>query len=409
MSVRMRRWTTRTGEVKKAWVVDYFDSDGVRRQETLLRRKDAVARGQQVGIDVRAGTHTPVGKSITVAEACDDWIEHVRRDGKERSTVAQCRQHAKHIKDRLGVGQKLSALTVLKVNAFRDNLLDTMSRAMARKVLTSLKWMLRIAQERGSVAQNVATAVKIKTDDRAKRKLEVGVDIPTTDEIKRILAAATTAATSRNAEARVTAQRNRALLVTATMTGLRGSELRGLPWKNVDLKQGVLHVRQRADRYDKIGPPKSKQGHRTVPIGPDLVKILREWRVACPPSDLDLVFPTRTGHIIRHENLVRQIFVPTQLAAGVTVTARENGKIKLDQDGKPVVEPKYSGLHSLRHFYASLCINRVRNGGLELPPKVVQSRLGHASIAMTLDIYGHLFPHDDEGAELVVAERALLG
>jgi integrase len=60
----------------------------------------------------------------------------------------------------------------------------------------------------------------------------------------------------------------------------------------------------------------------------------------------------------------------------------------------------------LRHFYASWCINRHRDGGLELPVKTVQARLGHASIVMTLDRYGHLFPSDD-GAELAEAERAI--
>jgi integrase len=69
---------------------------------------------------------------------------------------------------------------------------------------------------------------------------------------------------------------------------------------------------------------------------------------------------------------------------------------------------KYRGLHSLRHFYASWCINRRVDGGLELPLKVVQARLGHASIQMTADTYGHLFPRGDDGAELAAAERAFL-
>jgi integrase len=67
---------------------------------------------------------------------------------------------------------------------------------------------------------------------------------------------------------------------------------------------------------------------------------------------------------------------------------------------------KYKGLHSLRHFYASWCINRRADGGLELPLKVVQARLGHASIQMTADVYGHLFPRIDDGSELAEAERA---
>ena len=84
---------------------------------------------------------------------------------------------------------------------------------------------------------------------------------------------------------------------------------------------------------------------------------------------------------------------PTMVAAGV-----------VDAKG----EAKYTGLHALRHFYASWCINRKKDGGLELPIKSVQQRLGHASITITLDVYGHLFPRTDGGRELEEAERLLL-
>ena len=60
---------------------------------------------------------------------------------------------------------------------------------MARKVLFSLKSLLRDAQRRGNVAQNVALPVKIKANSRDKRKLEIGVDIPSRDEIKAIFCA----------------------------------------------------------------------------------------------------------------------------------------------------------------------------------------------------------------------------
>jgi integrase len=70
---------------------------------------------------------------------------------------------------------------------------------------------------------------------------------------------------------------------------------------------------------------------------------------------------------------------------------------------------QYTGLHSLRHFYASWCINRKADGGLELPAKVVQARMGHSSIMVTLDTYGHLFPRNDDTKEMADAEAALLG
>src|SRR6476620_11389400 len=77
MSVRKRTWTTRTGEAREAWIVDYADADGDRHIETFKRKKDADAYAQQTGVDVRAGTHTPVSKSITIAKAADEWIDYI--------------------------------------------------------------------------------------------------------------------------------------------------------------------------------------------------------------------------------------------------------------------------------------------------------------------------------------------
>ena len=96
-----------------------------------------------------------------------------------------------------------------------------------------------------------------------------------------------------------------------------------------------------------------------------------------------------------------------QIAAGVTEPVMRNGRIVRDENGKPVVKAKYTGFHALRHFYASWCINREADGGLELPPKVVQERLGHSSITITLDVYGHLFPRGDDSAKLAQAEARL--
>jgi integrase len=68
----------------------------------------------------------------------------------------------------------------------------------------------------------------------------------------------------------------------------------------------------------------------------------------------------------------------------------------------------YPDLHALRHFYASWCVNRKADGGLELWLKVVQCRLGHSSIQMTADRYGYLFPRGDDAAELQEAQEAFL-
>jgi integrase len=375
MSVRRRAWTTGRGEARKAWIVNYTDQAGARRIATFQRKSDAVAYQAQAATEVRAGTHTAVGASITVATAIADWLERAQLEDVERATLKQYRELGAHIEQHLGAF-RLAELTTPGVNRFRDSLCRTASRSMARKILTALKGVLSEAQRRGNVAQNVATGVTVGADKR-KARLEVGKDIPAPDEIRRILAAAL--------------ERARPLLVTAALTGLRASELRGLRWNDVDLKRGELHVRQRADRYGVIGRLKSSAGQRTIPLGPMVVNTLKAWRLASG-STSNLVFPTRTGKPIDHPSLWKRMLAPAQIKAGV-VTA--GGK------------PKYS-FHAMRHFYASWCINRRVDGGLELPLKVVQARLGHASIQMTADRYGHLFPRGDDGAELAAAEKALL-
>jgi integrase len=380
MSVRKRTWTTAMGEIKAAWIVDYTDQDGDRHIETFKRKKEADAFHAQVGVDVRAGTHTAPSKSITVKEATEDWIKSVALEKREASTLAQYRQHARHITDRIG-NMRLANLTTPRLNTFRDELLTAMSRAMARKVMSSLKSLLKDAQRRGNVAQNVALAVKrIDADKRGEHRLKVGVDIPTPEEIKAILAAA--------------GPRVRPLLLTAVFTGLRSSELRGLRWSDVDLKHGEAHVRQRADRYGVIGKPKSEAGHRTVPLGPMVLNVLREWKLACPKGEHNLVFPTPSGGIALHNNVVRALVTAVR-AAGLTTDKSKS---------------KYTGPHALRHFFASWCINPLDRGGQGLPPKVVQQLLGHSTLAMTVDTYGHLFaPDKDAHKRLADAERALLG
>jgi integrase len=151
--------------------------------------------------------------------------------------------------------------------------------------------MLKFAQGRGLVAQNVALAVSIKDDGRgAKGPLREGVDFPSRAELKILMESAS--------------DRRRPLLVTAIFTGLRASELRGLVWSDVDLDAGIVHVRQRADAWGDIGPPKSKAGKRDIPLAPTVINTLRQWREVCPRGELGLTDasgkPRYDFHRLRH-------------------------------------------------------------------------------------------------------------
>jgi integrase len=191
---------------------------------------------------------------------------------------------------------------------------------------------------------------KTPADQRQRGKLKVGVNIPSTDEIRAIIAKLN--------------GRWRPLLLTAIFTGLRASELRGLRWADIDLKRNEIHVRQRANCFNEIGPTKSTAGERTIPIPPMLANTLREWKLTCPKGELGLAFPNGAGRIETHSNITRRGLQPVQIAAGVT--SASGGA-------------KYPGLHAFRHFYASWCINRSVDGGLALPLKMVQARLGPGS------------------------------
>jgi integrase len=384
MSVRKRTWQNQDGSQGEAWIAIYVDQGGTRRTKSFDRRRDAEAFHSTVGVEVRRGLHLPDSQSILVAEAARLWLESSA--GLERSTRTQYRQHVDlHITPLIGA-VKLSQLTVPMVRAFEDKLAADRSPAMVRKILTSLGSILADAQERGLVAQNVTRGLRANrrgkgAERRRNGKLKVGVHIPTPGEIRTFIGTLDQH------------PRWRPLLLTAIFTGLRASELRGLPWSNVDLKRGELHVHQRADRYNKIGPPKSDAGERTVPLTPMLINVLRTWKLACPKGELDLVFPNGRGGVEDYSNIIKRGQRPVEAAAGIV-----NAKGKA----------KYGGLHALRHFHASWCINRKQDGGLELPPKMVQERMGHATIAMTMDTYGHLFPRTNDSAELAAAEKALL-
>src|SRR5262245_25488693 len=189
MSVRARTWRTNKGEPRTAWVVAYTDQAGARRIATFKRKRDADAYEAQAQTEVRAGIHTAVGASITVAEAAADWLSSVELEGRERSTLKTYREHVNlHIAPRLG-HEKLARLTAPRVNIFRDELLRSLSRTLARKLLITLKAILRDAMNRGTVSQNVAAGVRIAHSTRDQRKLEVGREIPTPDEVRRIVQA----------------------------------------------------------------------------------------------------------------------------------------------------------------------------------------------------------------------------
>ncbi|MER9212848.1 site-specific integrase [Mesorhizobium sp. M0663] len=407
MSVRKRKWTTKNGAHREAWLVDYVDQNGERRAKTFDKKKDADAYALKAGSEVRDGLHVVDSTSKTVNDVGKLWLTRAQNE-LEHGTYLGYEQHLRlHIRPFIG-NEKLSRMNMPRIRKFLDALAagddslpeddlrrEPRSPALVKGVRTSLSSIFSEAKESGYMMQNPLHGMRnkrttAKGEKRRKKKLRYGVDIPTLEEINKLIAAAK--------------GRFRPLLITAVFTGLRSSELRGLRWADVDLAKSKLHVTQRADNFHVIGMPKSETSQRTIPLFPPfVVNALKEWKLQCPKGEkkLDLVFPNTLGNIEAHGNIIRSGLIPTMLAAGVTIDTGEK-----DQDGMPIPAPKYTGLHVFRHWFASWCLNREKDGGRGLLPARVQKLLGHSTIGLTMDTYGHLFEHKEDEGELDAVMRS---
>jgi integrase len=408
--VWLRNWKTSKGVTKSAWAVDYLVPDQrtgrvKNHRKQFATEVEALAFNAHTFVETEGGAHVPDSRSCTVAEAGERWLTSVKAKGRERSTTDAYEQHLRiHINPRIG-HLRLTELSLPVIADFEDRLRQHLSPAMTRRVMGSLRRMLGNAQVRGLVARNVARDMpRDRGSGRDQEPLRVGVAIPTRDEVGQILLAAT--------------GRWRPLVLVAAFTGMRSSELRGLRWTDLELSLpiGKLHVRQRLDAWGRAGPPKSKAGYRTIPLSEFVVNTLMQWKLECPRMDTgqrdDLgrpikvqhyVFPNSLGFAENHANMVSRGYFPIQIAAGLEEQMLDvSGEPRFDRDGKPLLRGKYR-FHALRHFYCSWLIERGKQ------PKDIQTQMGHSSLVMTLDRYGHLFPREDDAAEMARAEAALLG
>ena len=312
---------------------------------------------------------SPTNQTVTISEAAKLWIARCELEQLERATLHSYRGHVRnHIEPKIGY-LMLTKLSAVHVRDFLDAMLRDSTRAMARKCLTTLRSIISAAQERGLVQHNVARDVKLRRSERHDPERV----FPTKNEIKALIANAP--------------PKHQPLIMTALLTGMRMSELRGLTWDAIGFERSIITVRKRADRYCDMGNTKSKSGRREIPIGPVLNTKLKEWKLACPTGELNLVFPNGVGNVETHSNIYNRIFKPLMLKSGI-----------VDGEGAP----RFS-LHAMRHAAASLFIEQ------GWPPKKIQTMLGHSSITMTYDVYGHLFHDPAKDVDLMgEMERGLL-
>lgn len=383
-TVKKRTWTSAKGEIKEGWRVAYTDNTGKRRFKQFEKKRDADAYRIKAEGEVSLGIHTADAASITVAEACDIWVKKGIAEDLEWGTIKQRKELCNlHIKPLIGT-EKLSRLKMPNIEAFRDSLIETRSRIMAHKVTRALSSVLIEAMRQGLVAQNVASDVTVKMRGRDEARIEI--------PDKAVLRSMLDAAMRLDNEHPETYP----LILLAISAGLRSSELRGLRWPDLDLKAQTLTVRQRADQRGILGKCKSKAAYRTIPIAAAVVTALKAWRLRCPPSDLNLVFPNEAGRPIFPNNLREVRWLPVLKAIGA---ATDTGK--KDRKGRKVWDLKW-GLHDLRHACASRWIKQ------KIDLKRLTTWLGHSSVAITLDIYGHLIKDEEEDAAIVAAASAEL-
>ena len=189
------------------------------------------------------------------------------------------------------------------------------------------------------------------------------------------------------AQSRESGDRLHALWVLLATTGMRRGEAIGLRWKDVDLEKGRLSVVQTITQTRSkvtVGEPKTARGRRSIALDDGTVAVLRDHRKAMLEerllvgpdfSDEGLVFHHPDGACLRPDAVSAQ-FVR-----------------RVGQYGLPRLT-----LHGLRHTWATLALEQ------GIHPRVVQERLGHSTIAITLGIYSHVSPTlHDEAANLVAA------
>jgi integrase len=346
---------------KPTYQADVWSSrEGKRVFKTFATLAEAKAWRADAQVALRRGTMR-VGSAATLREAAEAWLEGVRsgtirnRSGHTyKPSVIRGYETAlsTRVLPELG-GARLSEIRRVDVQDFADALCaDALDASTVRNTLMPLRVIFRRAVARGELAVNPTTGLELPAVEGTRER------IASPAEAETLLAALP--------------ERHRALWATALYAGLRRGELLALRWEDVDLARGVIRVERSWDPQEGVVAPKSRAARRTVPIA----NVLREHLVE---------HKLRSG---RHAGLVfgtsaTQPFTPSNVwRRARTAWTRAS------------LEP--IGLHECRHTFASLMIAAGVNA------KALSAYMGHSSVTITYDRYGHLMPgSESEAAELL--------
>jgi integrase len=291
--------------------------------------------------------------TLTVREHLEAWLEDVARHRLSARSLDRSRSIVKcHLVPALG-GIKLASLRPDQVQACYSHLIDEgLSAATIQKIHAVLHSSLRHAARMRLISRNAA-------DDLALPKIRRAEITALSDEqVGRLLAAAEGTPVA-------------VPLLSLLTLGVRRGEALAFTWPNVDLERGQVTICRTLEESSgglAFKEPKSARGARAIAVPQITVEALREHRRAQLEMRLrvgpgfnagELVFPRADGEPWRPSNFARAC---QRVFAKAGLTCR---------------------LHDLRHTHATMLL---RQG---VHPKVVQERLGHANVSITLDIYSH--------------------
>jgi integrase len=334
------------------WVLDFYDQHGERQRTSL---PEGTTKGQakealrEIEDDVAKGIYLPTKKIPLFSEVARDWLDFKKLNVRETYWEV-CGSHLRnHFNDlnRVLINQ-ITIATLEKFIAARQA--QGMNINTLRRILVTLGQILSYAVRHRYIDHNPLRDAE-RPRDRGKYQ-EEGDKISTLnpDQIKTLLE-------------HVSNPKYHTLFLMAIMTGARAGELLGLKWSDIDwnMTQPQVYI-QRTFNKGRFFTPKTKNSRRKIDLAPAVVGALKKWRLACLPTELDLIFPNKAGSPMDSDNMTKRFFHPALKAAGL---------------------PKVR-FHDLRHTYASLMIEQGEN------IKYVQNQLGHATPTVTLNVYAHL-------------------
>jgi len=283
------------------------------------------------------------------------WLESIRPDVRQYTHKQYIGHVENHLKPYYGI-IPVTRINYGSVEGFiQDCRKKDISLSTLRKIKTTFGAIMSYACHKRYIDHNPVKDIKPPKGQGAhKENEEIAVLAP--DQILTLFDAAPDL-------------KHRTLFMTAVMTGMREGETLGLKWDDIDWVAGQVHVK-RTYNHGRFYKPKSKTSKRKIDLAPQLITQLKEWQLASPPNELDLVFPTKKRKPMDGASMLKTRFLPALRKAKIP-------RIRF---------------HDLRHTYASLLIDQGEN------PKYIQKQMGHSSINVTFDIYGHLMKDANEEA-----------